>query len=62
MPTSCNQLHVPRTRSGLGLQDHGPHAFVMRIRDRETHHALPGITVGDIGGKLGYNHVDNGFL
>lgn len=34
----------------------------MRIRDRDTHHALPGITVGDIGGKLGYNHVDNGFL
>ena len=28
----------------------------------EDHKALPGISVGDIGKKLGYNSVDNGYL
>ena len=32
------------------------------IRCMETHRALPGITVGDIGPKLGYSTKDNGFL
>ena len=33
--------------------DYGPHAFVVQIRDLETHLPLPGITVGDIGPKMG---------
>ena len=28
----------------------------------DTHEPLPGIEVGDIGTKLGYNSVDNGYL
>ena len=28
----------------------------------ETHRPLPGISVGDIGEKIGYNNVDNGYL
>ena len=43
-------------------KDHGPHAFVVPIRDANTHAPLPGIAVGDIGSKLGYNGIDNGFL
>lgn len=42
--------------------DRGPHAFVVPIRAATTHAPLPGIAVGDIGGKMGYNAVDNGFL
>ena len=36
--------------------------FVVQIRDMETHQPLPGIAVGDIGPKVGYNGVDNGYL
>jgi len=43
-------------------KDYGPHGFIVQIRDLETHKPLPGITVGDIGPKFGYNGVDNGFL
>jgi acyl-CoA oxidase len=32
------------------------------IRDPETHRPLPGVTVGDIGPKLGYHNKDNGYL
>lgn len=43
-------------------KDYGPHAFVVQIRDLDTHLPLPGIMVGDIGPKMGFNSVDNGFL
>lgn len=41
---------------------HGLHAFIVQIRDMNTHEPLPGIVVGDIGPKFGFNAVDNGFL
>ena len=43
-------------------KDHGPHAFVVQIRRNEDHQAMPGVVVGDMGPKMGYNAVDNGFL
>jgi acyl-CoA oxidase len=42
--------------------DRGPHAFVVQIRRNEDHQAMPGVVAGDIGPKMGYNAVDNGFL
>nr|XP_034354854.1 peroxisomal acyl-coenzyme A oxidase 2 isoform X2 [Arvicanthis niloticus] len=41
---------------------HGMHAFIVPIRSLEDHTPLPGITVGDIGPKMGLEHIDNGFL
>jgi acyl-CoA oxidase len=43
-------------------RDYGPHGFVMQIRDMETHRPLHGIEVGDIGPKMGFNGVDNGWM
>ncbi|PIO65636.1 hypothetical protein TELCIR_12677, partial [Teladorsagia circumcincta] len=43
-------------------QNYGPHNFVVPLRDAETHEPLKGITIGDIGPKMAYNGVDNGFL
>ncbi|KAG7486680.1 peroxisomal acyl-coenzyme A oxidase 1 isoform X2 [Solea senegalensis] len=41
---------------------HGLHAFIVPIRNMDTHIPLPGIVVGDIGPKFGFSEVDNGFL
>ena len=43
-------------------EDKGPHAFIVQIRRNEDHQDMPGVTAGDIGPKMGYNAVDNGFL
>nr|QFF91504.1 acyl-CoA oxidase 1 isoform 1 [Potamotrygon motoro] len=40
----------------------GLHAFIVPIRKMGTHEPLPGVIVGDIGPKFGYDQVDNGFL
>jgi alkylation response protein AidB-like acyl-CoA dehydrogenase len=32
------------------------------IRSRVDHLPYPGVEVGDIGTKMGYNSVDNGYL
>ncbi|CAD5234691.1 unnamed protein product [Bursaphelenchus xylophilus] len=45
-----------------GGQGYGPHPFIVQLRDLENHKPLKGITVGDIGPKLGINGSDNGFL
>ncbi|XP_054451392.1 peroxisomal acyl-coenzyme A oxidase 2 [Pteronotus mesoamericanus] len=40
----------------------GMHAFIVPIRSLQDHSPLPGITVGDIGPKMNFEHTDNGFL
>ncbi|KAG8565689.1 hypothetical protein GDO81_012946 [Engystomops pustulosus] len=40
----------------------GLHAFIVPIRHMGTHEPLPGVTVGDIGPKFGFDETDNGFL
>ncbi|XP_007935481.1 peroxisomal acyl-coenzyme A oxidase 2 [Orycteropus afer afer] len=40
----------------------GMHAFIVPIRSLQDHTPLPGITVGDIGPRMSFEHSDNGFL
>lgn len=46
----------------IGGKDHGITPFFIQIRDMGTHKPLPGIAIGDIGPKLGFNSTDNGFM
>ncbi|XP_053493213.1 peroxisomal acyl-coenzyme A oxidase 1 isoform X3 [Ictalurus furcatus] len=41
---------------------YGLHAFIVPIRCMKTHQPLPGVVVGDIGPKFGFDEVDNGYL
>ncbi|KVH92214.1 Acyl-CoA dehydrogenase/oxidase [Cynara cardunculus var. scolymus] len=44
------------------VTDMGVHAFIVPIRDLETHKTLPGVEINDCGHKVGLNGVDNGAL
>lgn len=35
---------------------YGPHPFICQIRDLKTHQPLEGVSVGDIGPKMGYKY------
>ncbi|CAA9966174.1 Acyl-coenzyme A oxidase [Pyrenophora teres f. maculata] len=45
----------------VGNEDHGPHIFLVQLRSVEDGKPMPGIRMGDVGLKLGYNEADNGF-
>ncbi|XP_070792936.1 peroxisomal acyl-coenzyme A oxidase 2 isoform X1 [Pituophis catenifer annectens] len=48
----------------LYLKGHcyGMHPFIVQIRSLRDHSPGQGITVGDIGPKMGFENIDNGFL
>jgi len=46
----------------LDGNDYGPHVFIAPIRDLKTHKPFPGLDIGDIGVKFGFNMKDNGYL
>ncbi|XP_039267686.2 peroxisomal acyl-coenzyme A oxidase 1-like [Styela clava] len=58
---TCNHAIVMAQLYTRGVC-HGIHAFMVQIRNMEDHTSMPGITLGDIGPKFGYNENDNGFL
>src|SRR3990167_9101199 len=45
----------------IGDKIYGVHPFVVQLRSLEDHTSLPGIQLGDIGPKFGFNTIDNGF-
>lgn len=54
------QLMLPDKNGAY--KSHGPHPFIVQIRDMSTHQPLHGIVVGDIGPKYGYPAMDNGYM
>lgn len=40
----------------------GIHMFMVQVRDLDSHLPLPGIEIGDIGPKFGFEEMDNGYL
>ncbi|KFQ14038.1 Peroxisomal acyl-coenzyme A oxidase 2, partial [Leptosomus discolor] len=41
---------------------YGVHPFIVQIRSLQDHSLCPGITAGDIGPKMNFEHTDNGYL
>lgn len=56
------QLLVPKSAESSEYVNHGPHPFIVQIRDLKTHKEFDGIAVGDIGPKYGYAPMDNGYM
>lgn len=46
----------------IKAKDHGVHPFMAQLRSLDDFKPFPGIDLGDIGPKYGFNQVDNGYL
>jgi acyl-CoA oxidase len=58
--TANHAMVIARLIDGGGV-DRGIHNFLVPLRSMEDHKLLPGVTTGDVGPKIGYNNMDNGF-
>ncbi|KAL6230270.1 hypothetical protein BDW75DRAFT_244983 [Aspergillus navahoensis] len=60
------QLLLPKpgqeTGSIVEYVSHGPHTFVVQVRDLKTHQPPEGVVIGDIGPKFGYSTIDNAYM
>ena len=43
-------------------KDHGVKTFVVQLRDPYSFDNMPGVTIGDIGKKMGRDGIDNGYI
>ena len=58
---TCNHaMVIAKLIDGDGV-DHGVHNFLVQTRSMKDHSLMPSVTCGDIGPKIGYNNMDNGF-
>ncbi|RNA34484.1 peroxisomal acyl-coenzyme A oxidase 1 isoform X2 [Brachionus plicatilis] len=58
---SCN-FAIVMAKLIIDGTDHGIHAFVVQLRSLIDHKVVPGIEIGDIGRKFGFDATDNGYL
>jgi acyl-CoA oxidase len=58
--TANHAMVIARLIDGDGI-DQGIHNFLVPIRSMENHTLLPGVVTGDLGPKIGYNNMDNGY-
>jgi len=58
--TANHAMVIARLIDGDGA-DQGMHNFMVPLRSMRDHKLLPGVKTGDLGPKIGYNNMDNGF-
>ena len=58
--TANHAMVIARLIDGQGI-DRGVHNFLVPLRSMKDHTLLKGVKTGDIGPKIGYNVMDNGF-
>ena len=58
--TANHAMVIARLIDGDGV-DRGIHNFLVQLRSYDDHTLMPGVKTGDIGPKIGYNNMDNGF-
>jgi len=58
--TANHAMVIAQLIDGDGIH-RGIHNFLVQLRSMEDHTLLPGVKTGDIGPKIGYNTMDNGF-
>ncbi len=56
------RLILPDPASPTGTKDLGIHNFIVPLRDLDTHELLPGVVSRDIGPKISFNGMDNGYV
>ncbi|KAL2786977.1 acyl-CoA dehydrogenase/oxidase C-terminal [Aspergillus keveii] len=56
------QLMLPDPDAKGIYISHGPHPFIVQVRDMKTHLPFEGIVIGDIGPKYGYASMDNAYM
>jgi acyl-CoA oxidase len=52
---------IVHARLFIDGKDRGVQAFIVQLRSLKDHTPLPGIEIGDIGPKVGFNPIDNGY-
>eukprot|EP00523_Entomoneis_sp_CCMP467_P010613 CAMPEP_0168738284 /NCGR_PEP_ID=MMETSP0724-20121128/10849_1 /TAXON_ID=265536 /ORGANISM="Amphiprora sp., Strain CCMP467" /LENGTH=710 /DNA_ID=CAMNT_0008785613 /DNA_START=10 /DNA_END=2142 /DNA_ORIENTATION=- len=58
--TANHAMVIANLIDGKGI-NRGVHNFLVPLRSMKDHSFLPGVTTGDIGPKIGYQVMDNGF-
>jgi len=58
--TANHAMVIAKLTDGDGV-DRGIHNFLVPLRSMKDHKLLPGVTTGDLGPKIGYNNMDNGY-
>ena len=58
--TANHAMVIAQLIDGNG-KPRGIHNFLVPLRSMDTHELLEGVETGDVGPKIGYNNMDNGF-
>ncbi|XP_017865571.1 PREDICTED: probable peroxisomal acyl-coenzyme A oxidase 1 [Drosophila arizonae] len=58
----CSNYSIVMAQLYIDGELKGPHLFYVQVREEDTHEPRPGVHIGEIGKKMGFLAVNNGFL